>query len=108
VARLLTGNPRPYHAVPWFWSNQYDLRLQTMGLSIGHDATVLRGDVAARSFSVIYLKAGKVIALDCVNAVKDYVQGKALVESGATVDPAALADTEVPLKTWHPASLASV
>ena len=102
VARLLTGNPRPYHAVPWFWSNQYDLRLQTMGMSTGYDATVLRGDVAARSFSVIYLKAGKVIALDCVNAVKDYVQGKALVEGGIVVDPAALADSAVPLKHWHP------
>ena len=103
VARLLTGNPKPYYAVPWFWSNQYDLRLQTMGMSTGYDATVLRGDVAARSFSVIYLKASKVIALDCVNAVKDYVQGKALVEGGVTVDPAVLADTEVPLKAHHPA-----
>jgi len=102
VARLLTGNPRPYHAVPWFWSNQYDLRLQTMGLSSGHDASVLRGDVASRSFSLVYLKAGRVIALDCVNAVKDYVQGKALVEAGAMIDPVALADASLPLKTWHP------
>ena len=103
VARLLTGNPKPYHAVPWFWSNQYDLRLQTMGMSMGYDATVLRGDVAARSFSIIYLKAGRVIALDCVNAVKDYVQGKALVEGGVIVDPAVLADSEIPLKAHHPA-----
>jgi 3-phenylpropionate/trans-cinnamate dioxygenase ferredoxin reductase subunit len=73
-----------------------------MGLSSGYDATVVRGDVATRSFSVIYLKAGCVIALDCVNAVKDYVQGKALVEAGTIVDPAALADSNVPLKTWHP------
>ncbi len=101
VARALTGNPRPYHAVPWFWSNQYDLRLQTMGLSLGHDATVLRGDPALRSFTVIYLRGGHVIALDCVNAVKDYVQGKALVEAGTMVDPAALADPELPLKHWH-------
>jgi 3-phenylpropionate/trans-cinnamate dioxygenase ferredoxin reductase subunit len=103
VARTLTGNPRPYHAVPWFWSNQYDLRLQTMGMSTGYDATVLRGDVAARSFSIIYLKAGRVIALDCVNAVKDYVQGKALVEGGVIVDPVVLADSEIPLKAHHPA-----
>ena len=61
--------------MPWFWSNQYDLRLQTVGLSTGYDATVTRGDPAARSFSVIYLKQGRVIALDCVNAVRDYVQG---------------------------------
>jgi 3-phenylpropionate/trans-cinnamate dioxygenase ferredoxin reductase subunit len=87
-----------YHAVPWFWSNQYDLRLQTVGLSTGHEATVTRGDAAARSFSVVYLKAGRVIALDCVNAVKDYVQGKTLVESGATPDAARLADVRVPLK----------
>jgi 3-phenylpropionate/trans-cinnamate dioxygenase ferredoxin reductase subunit len=98
VARAITGNPMPYKAVPWFWSNQYDLRLQTVGLSIGHDATVTRGDPAMRAFSVIYLKAGRVIALDCVNAVKDYVQGKKLVEAGAVVAPERLADTAVLLK----------
>jgi 3-phenylpropionate/trans-cinnamate dioxygenase ferredoxin reductase subunit len=103
VARAITGDPAPYHAVPWFWSNQYDLRLQTMGLSIGHDQTVLRGDPATRSFSLIYLKAGKVIALDCVNAARDYVQGKALVEQGVVVSVEALADTATLLKTWHPA-----
>ncbi|WP_310474384.1 FAD-dependent oxidoreductase [Sandarakinorhabdus sp.] len=103
VARAITGDPAPYHAVPWFWSNQYDLRLQTMGLSIGHDQTVLRGDPATRSFSLIYLKASKVIALDCVNAARDYVQGKALVEKGVAVAADALADTETPLKAWHPA-----
>jgi 3-phenylpropionate/trans-cinnamate dioxygenase ferredoxin reductase subunit len=102
VARAITGDPAPYHAVPWFWSNQYDLRLQTMGLSIGHDQTVLRGDPATRSFSLIYLKAGKVIALDCVNAARDYVQGKALVEKGVAVPVDALADASVLLKAWHP------
>ncbi len=103
VARVMTDDPAPYHAVPWFWSNQYDLRLQTMGLSIGHDQTVLRGDPATRSFSLIYLKAGKVIALDCVNAARDYVQGKALVEHGIGVAVEALTDTAQPLKSWHPA-----
>ena len=98
VARDITGNPVPYKAVPWFWSNQYDLRLQTVGLSIGHDATVTRGDPATRSFSVVYLKQGRVIALDCVNAVKDYVQGKKLVETGAVIAPERLADTGLLLK----------
>ena len=98
VARHILGEEKPYHAFPWFWSNQYDLRLQTAGLSVGYDQTVLRGDVAARSFSVVYLKAGRVIARDCVNSVKDYVQGRKLVEAGATPDPAALADSAVPLK----------
>ncbi len=98
VAKTLTGTPTDYHAVPWFWSNQYDLRLQTVGLSIGHDALVVRGDPAARAFSVIYLKDGRVTALDCVNTVRDYVQGRALVAEGRSPDPARLADTGVALK----------
>ncbi len=99
VARAIMGDARPYHAVPWFWSNQYDLKLQTVGLSTGFDATVTRGDPATRSFSVIYLKAGRVIALDCVNAVRDFVQGKMLVVQGTRADPAILADTDVALKS---------
>ncbi len=98
VAKAITGVPEPYHAVPWFWSNQYDLRLQTIGLSVGHDQTVLRGDTATRSFSIVYLKGGRVIALDCVNATKDYAQGRALVTSGATPSIEALMDTATPLK----------
>jgi 3-phenylpropionate/trans-cinnamate dioxygenase ferredoxin reductase subunit len=98
AARHIAGDAAPYHAVPWFWSNQYDLKLQTVGLSTGFDQTVLRGDPATRSFSVVYLKGGKLIALDCVNAVKDYVQGRAHVLSGAHLDPAQLADAGIPLK----------
>jgi 3-phenylpropionate/trans-cinnamate dioxygenase ferredoxin reductase subunit len=98
AARAIMGGDAGYDAVPWFWSNQYDLRLQTVGLSIGHDDAVLRGDPAQRSFSVVYLKHGRVIALDCVNATKDYVQGRALVLAGAAVDPLRLADAGTPLK----------
>jgi 3-phenylpropionate/trans-cinnamate dioxygenase ferredoxin reductase subunit len=92
------GEAAPYQAVPWFWSNQYDLKLQTVGWSAGHDEAVTRGDPASRSFSVVYLKGGKVVALDCVNATKDYVQGRALVVAGTTPDRAKLADASVPLK----------
>lgn len=98
VAKSITGELTTYHAVPWFWSNQYDLRLQTVGLSTDYDATVLRGDPATRSFSLIYLKQGKIIALDCVNMVKDYVQGKALVVGGLAFPAEALADTGTTLK----------
>lgn len=98
VAKLLTGAGEDYDAVPWFWSNQYDLKLQTVGLSGGHDALVVRGDPARRSFSVVYLRGGRVIALDCVNAVKDYVQGRSLVIGGVAVDVERLADASVPLK----------
>lgn len=103
VAAIL-GNPQPYTATPWFWSNQYDLRLQTVGLSTGHDATVLRGEPSARSFSLIYLKGGRVIALDCISAAKDFIQGRALVEKGAVIDPARLADAGTPLKELLAAS----
>ncbi len=98
AARAICGDPLPYQSVPWFWSNQYDLKLQTVGLSLNHDAAVLRGDPASRSFSVIYLREGRVIALDCVNAVKDYVQGRKLVEAKAHIAPEALADATIPLK----------
>ena len=98
VAKAITGDVQPYHAFPWFWSNQYDLRLQTAGLSVGYDQTVLRGDPANRAFSIVYLKGGKVIALDCVNMVKDYVQGRKLVEAGISPDLERLADADVPLK----------
>lgn len=98
VAKTLTGAETNYQAVPWFWSNQYDLRLQTVGLSTGYDEAVVRGDVADRSFSVIYLRQGTVIALDCVNATKDYVQGRKLVESGTTIPAERLTDAATPLK----------
>jgi len=98
AAKTIVGEEVRYHAVPWFWSNQYDLRLQTVGLSIGFDQCVTRGDIAARSFSIVYLKGGKVIALDCVNATKDYVQGRALVIGGLAIAPEKLADASVPLK----------
>ena len=98
VAKAICGDAQPYAAVPWFWSNQYDLKLQTVGLSTGYDETVVRGDVAARAFSVIYLRAGRVIALDCVNAVRDYVQGRALVVAGARISLERLADGATPLK----------
>ncbi|MEB3414445.1 FAD-dependent oxidoreductase [Alteriqipengyuania sp. WL0013] len=98
AAKAIMGEEEPYAATPWFWSNQYDLKLQTVGLNHGHDEAVTRGDPDSRSFSVVYLRGGKVVALDCVNAVKDYVQGRKLVEAGATVAPDKLADATVPLK----------
>jgi 3-phenylpropionate/trans-cinnamate dioxygenase ferredoxin reductase subunit len=99
AARAIMGAPGQYHTVPWFWSNQYDLRLQTVGLSAGHDAAVVRGSVSERSFSIIYLREGRVIALDCVNATKDYVQGRALVLAGAQLPLELLADATIALKT---------
>jgi len=99
VARAIMGDKEPYHALPWFWSNQYDLKLQTAGLNLGYDATVLRGDPETRRFTVAYLKEGRPVAFDCVNAMKDYVQGRKLLERGVErIDRALLADTDIPLK----------
>jgi 3-phenylpropionate/trans-cinnamate dioxygenase ferredoxin reductase subunit len=98
VARAIRGDDHAYAAFPWFWSNQYDLKLQTAGLNIGHDAEVTRGDPASRSFSVCYFKGGKLIAIDAVNAVKDYVQGRKLIEAGASPHPAQVANPAVALK----------
>jgi 3-phenylpropionate/trans-cinnamate dioxygenase ferredoxin reductase component len=98
AAKAICGISQPYHAVPWFWSNQYDLKLQTAGLSLGYDSTVLRGNPATRSFSVVYLKDGRVIALDCVNNPKDYVQGRKAVEARILPDLALLSDPHVALK----------
>ena len=98
AAKAIVGTPGPYSAIPWFWSNQYDLRLQTVGLSHGYDATVLRGRPENRSFSLIYLREGRVVALDCVNATRDYVQGRKLILEGKVMAQERLADTSVALK----------
>lgn len=103
VAKTIAGNPTVYHAVPWFWSNQYDLRLQTVGISSGHDQVIVRGNPGCRSFSVIYLKTGRIAALDCVNAAKDYMQGRALIVKGASAPVEQLADCSVALKSLVPA-----
>jgi 3-phenylpropionate/trans-cinnamate dioxygenase ferredoxin reductase component len=98
VAKHLMGTVEEYNALPWFWSNQYDLKLQTLGLSMGHDRIIVRGSPAKRSFTLIYLKRDKIIALDCVNAVKDYAQGRSAI--GLDIHGLdGLDDIEVPLKT---------
>ncbi|HET9427010.1 MAG TPA: oxidoreductase C-terminal domain-containing protein, partial [Allosphingosinicella sp.] len=104
AARAILGEDVAYNSVPWFWSNQYDLKLQTVGLSSGHDRAVVRGDPNGRSFSVIYLREGRVIALDCVNNVRDYAQGRRLVMDHAIVDTALLARSDLPLKAMAESS----
>ena len=98
AAKAICGHPERYSAFPWFWSNQYDLRLQTAGLSIDFDETVLRGEPGERKFSLVYLRDKRVIAIDCVNNAKDFVQGRQLVEQGCTPDRQLLADKNVQLK----------
>jgi 3-phenylpropionate/trans-cinnamate dioxygenase ferredoxin reductase component len=99
AAATLAGKRRPYTALPWFWSDQYDLKLQMAGLSRGFDEVVLRGSPQTRSFCAFYLRAGRLIALDAVNRPQDFMMGRRLLTAGAVVDAARLADESVPLKT---------
>lgn len=98
VARAIAGAGEPYVAMPWFWSNQYDLKLQTLGLSQGYDQVVVRGRPEDRSFSVVYLRDGRMTAIDCVNAVKDYVQARPWIVERRSPDLDALGDPQTPLK----------
>jgi 3-phenylpropionate/trans-cinnamate dioxygenase ferredoxin reductase component len=99
AADIICGKPGPKTDVPWFWSDQYDLKLQSAGLSEGHDSTVLRGDLAARAFLLFYLRDGTLIAVDAVNRTGEFMVAKRLIGAGVRPDPLALADVSVPLKS---------
>ena len=98
AAANICGKETHYSQVPWFWSDQYDLKLQIAGLSEGYDEIVIRGNPADRSFACLYLKNGQLIATDAVNAPREFVQSKGLIASHAKIDPARLADTDIPLQ----------
>lgn len=99
AAATICGSPVAHAAVPWFWSDQFDLKLQMVGLSQGYDQLVLRGDVKAESFCAFYLKDGVVLSADAVNRPHEFMVAKRLVASRARVSVKALADEQVPLKT---------
>ncbi len=98
AAANLLGEDVAYAQVPWFWSDQYDLKLQIAGVSQGYDEVVVRGDPQAQAFSCLYLKEGELIAVDAVNAPRDYLQCRSLIAEHVRIDPAKLADTSVQLK----------
>lgn len=98
VTKEILDKGEDYAAVPWFWSNQYDLKLQTIGLSIGYDQEILRGEPASGSFSVIYLREGKIIAIDCVNRPADFIQGKAIIQQSIYIPIEQLSDHSQALK----------
>src|SRR6185503_11994774 len=101
AAHTISGKPTPYNAVPWFWSDQYDVKLQMVGLSTGFDQMVLRGDPKTqRNFSAFYLGDGKLIAADCVTRPADFALAKKLVAARLKLDPVKLADESIPLKSF--------
>jgi len=98
VARVLGGQDAVYSALPWFWSDQYDCKLQIAGLSLGHDQAVVRAGADASSLSVWYFRGERLIAVDAMNEPRAYAYGRKLIESGKHPAPAALADPATDLK----------
>jgi len=98
AALAMAGKPKTYSEVPWFWSDQYDLKLQIAGLARPTDALVQRGDPATRKFAVFHLRDGKVAAVEAVNAAPEYMIGRKLIAEGTTIEAAKLADLSIPMK----------
>ena len=98
AALAILGKPEPMHEVPWFWSDQYDLKLQMTGLSRPGDQIVIRGSIAERKFSACYLRDGVFVACQAVNMAKDFIQSKKLIAEHARPDSARLADPTVALR----------
>lgn len=98
AAATLCGNEKEYDEVPWFWSDQYKLKLQIVGLIEGYDQVVQRGDPAERQFMLFYLKQGKLIAVESVSNPREFMVAKQLVAQQAAIEPDKLADTSIALK----------
>jgi len=98
VALAIVDRPQPYAEVPWFWSDQYELKLQIAGVGDPDDELILRGDPGARSFSMLHLRDGRLVAIDCVNRGGDFLAAKRLIASAGDIpDRARLADPDQPL-----------
>ncbi|HEX6111042.1 MAG TPA: FAD-dependent oxidoreductase [Geminicoccaceae bacterium] len=97
VARAIAGQPQAYADVPWFWSDQYDLKLQIAGVGDPEDELILRGDPGARAFSCLHLRSGVLAAIDCVNRGGDFLAAKKLIAARARLARNRLPDPEAPL-----------
>lgn len=98
AALNMCGEHRPYADIPWFWSDQYDVKLQTAGLSDGYDQVVQRGNIDKRAFSLFYLKDGVLIAVDAINNPREYMACRKLVPRQLRIPPARLADTTIAMQ----------
>ncbi len=105
AAANIIGEPAPYNQVPWFWSDQYNVKMQIAGMSDVHEQFVLRGDPATRSFSAFYLQQGKIVAVDAINSPREFMIGKKLVAAGAKIPVADLANADKDFKEMATAAL---
>ena len=94
----MLGRDVTHDRIPWFWSDQYDIKLLIVGLNLDYDHGVLRGDPATRSFSYCYLRGSQLLAVDCVNNSKDYMAAKKLIQDRVPLSPERLADPSVGLR----------
>ncbi len=99
VARAICGRPAAYDAVPWFWSDQFDIHLQMTGIATGFDRTVTRGDVASNKFSVFYYRGGELRAVDSINRAAEHMTARKLIAARARVTPEQAADESFDLKS---------
>ena len=103
AASSLCGVSKAYNSLPWFWSDQYDLKLQIAGLSQGYDQVFIRGDISqSRSFAAFYFKQGKLISADCVNRPQEFMLSKKLISQGLEIAPERLVDESIPVKLLLP------
>lgn len=98
VAASILGDPKPYNVVPWFWTDQYDVRLQMAGLSGGYDRSVMRGDPETQKFSLFHFKSGRLVAVDSVNRPADHIHARRLLAAHVAITPVQAADASVDLK----------
>ncbi len=98
VATAIAGRHVRYNALPWFWTDQFDIKLQMAGISAGHDRVVTRGNAETRKLSVFYFKKEKLIAIDSINRPVDHMVGRKLIASSARVSPEQAADEGVELR----------
>ena len=98
IAAAIVGRARNYEAVPWFWTDQFDINLQMVGLSGGFDHVVTRGEPGSRKFSVFYFKQGRLAAIDSINRPGDHVMGRKLIANGTPVTPEQAVDLSCDLK----------
>ena len=98
VAHDILGLPQPAHEVPWFWSDQFDLKLQIAGVPFDAEQLVVRGAPDQGRFAIFHLRDGHVLAVEAVNSAKDFLFGRSVVGTDKRVDPVRLADPEVPAK----------
>lgn len=107
AAAAILGKPRPAEDCPWFWSDQYDLKLQIAGLSQDYDEIVVRGDPKDRKFAAFYLRNGTLIAVDAINSAPEFLASKKLIMAGAKLAPATLGDTSISMKDIAAAATAA-